>query len=77
MQGNPSTQILSKFYRGTQSSSLLFNQLGFGLEARRLTIESLINIVADAGVECFVANTHASRAFLKTTNAITFINEDI
>ena len=77
MQGNPSTQILWELYRGTQSLGLLFNQLGFGLEARRLTIESLTNIVADARVECFATETHASKAFLETTNAITFTNEDM
>ena len=36
-----------------------------------------MNIVADAGVECFIAKTHASKAFLETTNEITFTVEDM
>ena len=55
----------------------LFNQLGFGLEVRRVAIESLISIAADSGMECFTVESHASRAFLETTNAITFTDEDI
>ena len=55
----------------------LFNHLGFGLEARKVTTESLMRIAVDSGMECFTAESHASRAFLKTTNAITFINKDM
>ena len=36
-----------------------------------------MSIAADSGMECFTAESHASRAFLKTTNAITFTNEDM
>ena len=54
----------------------LFNQLGFGPEARRVATESLMSIAADLGMECFTAESHASRAFLETTNAITFTDED-
>ena len=36
-----------------------------------------MSIVADSGMECFTAESHASRAFLKTTNAITFTDKDI
>ena len=55
----------------------LFNQLGFGPEAKRVATESLISIAADSGMECFTAESHASRVFLETTNAITFTDEDI
>ena len=55
----------------------LFNQLGFGPEARRVATESLMSIAADSGMECFTAESHARRAFLETTNAITFIDEDM
>ena len=55
----------------------LFNQLGFGSEARRVATESLKSIAADSGMECFTAKSHASRAFLETANAITFTNEDM
>ena len=36
-----------------------------------------MGIAADLGMECFTAESHASRAFLGTTNAITFIDEDM
>ena len=55
----------------------LFNQLGFGSEARRVATESFMIIAADSGMECFTAESHASRAYMETTNAITFTNEDM
>ena len=36
-----------------------------------------MSIAADSGIECFTAESHASRAFLETTNAITFTDEDM
>ena len=36
-----------------------------------------MSIAADSGMECFTAESHASRAFLETTNAITFTDEDM
>uniref|UniRef100_A0A2N9HPC3 Reverse transcriptase n=1 Tax=Fagus sylvatica TaxID=28930 RepID=A0A2N9HPC3_FAGSY len=53
----------------------LFNQLGFGPEARNAATEALITIAAESGATCFTAEAHASRAFLETTNAITFTDE--
>ena len=55
----------------------LFNQLGFGPEAKMVAIESLMSIAANSGMECFTVESHASQAFLETTNAITFIDEDM
>ena len=55
----------------------LFNQLGFGLEARRITTESLMSIATDSGVECFTVESYTSWAYLETTNAITFTKEDM
>jgi hypothetical protein len=55
----------------------LFNQLGFGPEARNTATEALITIAAESGATCFTAEAHASRAFLETTNAITFTEEDM
>ena len=55
----------------------LFNQLGFGLEARQVAIESLMSIAADSGMECFTAESHASWVYLETTNTITFTDEDM
>ena len=36
-----------------------------------------MSIVADSAMECFTAESHTSRAFLETTNAISFTNEDM
>ena len=36
-----------------------------------------MSIAADSGMECFTAESHASQAFLETTNAITFTDEDM
>ena len=36
-----------------------------------------MSIVENSGVECFMVESHASRAFLETTNAITFMDKDM
>ena len=36
-----------------------------------------MSIAADLGMECFTAKSHTSRAYLETTNAITFTDEDL
>ena len=71
---HPST--VRTFYKNPKFK-LLFNQLGFRPETRRVAIESLMSIAADSGMECFTAKSHAIRAYLETTNAINFIDEDI
>ena len=68
--------IVKTFQKNPKFKSL-FNQLGFRPEARRVAIESFMSIVADSGMECFTVESHASRAYLETTNAITFTNEDM
>jgi hypothetical protein len=55
----------------------LFNQLRFRPKARNAATEALITIAAESGATCFTAEAHASRAFLETTNAITFTDEDM
>uniref|UniRef100_A0A2N9IIW6 Integrase catalytic domain-containing protein n=1 Tax=Fagus sylvatica TaxID=28930 RepID=A0A2N9IIW6_FAGSY len=55
----------------------LFNQLGLNPETRTAATEAIMAIVADSEAHYFTTETHASRAFLETTNAITFTNEDI
>jgi len=55
----------------------LFNQLRFGSKTRRVAMESLMSIAADLGMECFTVESHASQAYLETTNAITFTDEDM
>ena len=36
-----------------------------------------MSITVDSEVECFMVESHASRAYLETTNAITFTNKDM
>ena len=55
----------------------LFNQLGLNPEARTVATEAIMAIAADFEAHCFTAETHASRVFLETTNAITFTDEDM
>ena len=71
---HPST--IKTFQKSPKFKSL-FNQLEFGLKVRRIAIESLMSIIANSGVECFIAESHASQAYLETINAITFTNEDM
>ena len=55
----------------------LFNQLGLGPEASNAATEAIIAIAVDSWATCFTAEAYASRAFLETTNAVTFIDEDM
>ena len=36
-----------------------------------------MGIPVGSGVECFTVESHASKAFLETTNVITFTDEDM
>uniref|UniRef100_A0A2N9HCW8 Integrase catalytic domain-containing protein n=1 Tax=Fagus sylvatica TaxID=28930 RepID=A0A2N9HCW8_FAGSY len=54
-----------------------FNQLGLNPEACTAATEAIMAITADSKAHYFTAETHASRAFLETTNAITFTNENM
>uniref|UniRef100_A0A2N9GRD8 RNA-directed DNA polymerase n=1 Tax=Fagus sylvatica TaxID=28930 RepID=A0A2N9GRD8_FAGSY len=60
-----------------ESAAASSSLLGFGPEARNAATEALITIAAESGATCFTAEAHASRAFLETTNAITFTDEDM
>jgi len=55
----------------------LFNHLGLKEESRRATTEALVSIAANYGTHCLTAEAHANRAFLETTNVITFTDEDM
>jgi hypothetical protein len=55
----------------------LFDQLGLNPEARTAATKAIMSIAAESGTHCFTAEAHASRAFLKTTNSITFTDEDM
>ena len=46
-------------------------------EARKIATKSLMSIATNSGVEYFIAESHVSRAYLETTNAITFTDEDM
>ncbi|XP_050248604.1 uncharacterized protein LOC126695843 [Quercus robur] len=47
----------------------LFNQLGLN--------EDFVSIAATSGTHCLTTEAHANRAFLETTNVITFTDEDM
>ena len=55
----------------------LFNQLRLKEESGRAATEALVSIAASSGTHCLTAEAHANRAFLETTNVITFIDEDM
>ena len=55
----------------------LFNQLGLKEESRRSATEALVSIAASSGTHYLTTEAHASRAFLETTNVITFTDEDM
>ena len=50
----------------------LFNQLGWGPEARNAATEAIIAIAVDSRVTCFIVEAHTSHSFLETTNVVTF-----
>uniref|UniRef100_A0A2N9HMC5 RNase H type-1 domain-containing protein n=1 Tax=Fagus sylvatica TaxID=28930 RepID=A0A2N9HMC5_FAGSY len=70
-----------KFYEKIQDGTLELRQaqqkLGLNPEARIAATEAIMDIAAKSDAHCFTAKTHASRAFLETTNAITFTDEDM
>ena len=51
---------------------LLFNQLGLTLKARTAATEAIVGIASSSKSHCFTIEAHASRAFLETTNVVTF-----
>jgi hypothetical protein len=55
----------------------LFDQLGLGAEARKMATGALVSIATEFDAQCFTAEAHASRAYLETTNAISFTDEDM
>uniref|UniRef100_A0A2N9G206 Integrase catalytic domain-containing protein n=1 Tax=Fagus sylvatica TaxID=28930 RepID=A0A2N9G206_FAGSY len=71
-----STEDDKKHARSPKFQSL-FNQLGLGPDAKKAATEAIVNIVAGSGSQCYTAEAHASRAFLETTNAVTFTDEDM
>ena len=71
----PPTAI-STFQR-SPTFQTLFNQLGLKQESRRTVTEALVSIAANSGTHYLTAEAYASRAFLETTNAITFTDKDI
>ena len=56
---------------------ILFNQLGLKEESRRATTEALVSIAANSRTHCFIAEAHASHAFLETINVISFTDDNM
>ena len=42
-----------------------------------MATKSLMSITIDLRMECFTAESHASRVYLETSNSITFTNEEM
>jgi hypothetical protein len=42
-----------------------------------MTTGALVSITAESGAQCFTAEVHASQAYIETTNAISFTDEDM
>uniref|UniRef100_A0A2N9IMP1 Integrase catalytic domain-containing protein n=1 Tax=Fagus sylvatica TaxID=28930 RepID=A0A2N9IMP1_FAGSY len=61
-----------KFHEKIQDGTLELPQ-----KLAQQLLRPFMAIAADSGAHCFTAETHASRAFLETTNAITFTDEDM
>jgi len=55
----------------------LFNKLGLKEESRRSVTKALVSIAASSGAHYLTVEAHASHAFLKTTNVITFTDKDM
>uniref|UniRef100_A0A2N9H380 Integrase catalytic domain-containing protein n=1 Tax=Fagus sylvatica TaxID=28930 RepID=A0A2N9H380_FAGSY len=71
--------VVSVVIHGKESQVSVLSSIKLGLnpEARTAATEAIMAIAADSGAHCFTAETHASRAFLETTNAVTFTDEDM
>uniref|UniRef100_A0A2N9IY75 Uncharacterized protein n=1 Tax=Fagus sylvatica TaxID=28930 RepID=A0A2N9IY75_FAGSY len=69
--------VVSVVIHGSASDVDMDEPLGLNPEARTTAIKAIMAIAADSGAHCFTAETHANRAFLETTNAITFTDEDM
>ena len=54
----------------------LFDQLGFGIQARIVATKALMKISVEYGPQCYANEVAATRAFLESTNSITFTYED-
>ncbi len=54
-----------------------FNQLGLSPEARTTATKAIMSIAVESRTHCFTIEAHASCAFLETTNAITFTDQDM
>ncbi|GKV03858.1 hypothetical protein SLEP1_g16100 [Rubroshorea leprosula] len=57
-------------FQQTPKFKMLFDQLGF-------TTEAILTIANETGGECLNVEAHANRAYLESSNAITFIDQDM
>ncbi|CAL8168378.1 unnamed protein product [Prunus armeniaca] len=70
-QGPTASQVL----QSNPKFKSLFDQLGFGPQAREATVVALMNISAESNPHCFT--TQPQRSFLGNDNAIVFTDEDM
>ncbi|GLU03804.1 hypothetical protein SLE2022_209820 [Rubroshorea leprosula] len=56
---------------------MLFDQLGFTTATQRRAIEAILSITNEAGGKCLNVEVYASHAYLESSNAVTFIDEDM
>ncbi|CAL2229411.1 unnamed protein product [Prunus armeniaca] len=71
MQGPTASQVLQR----NPKFKSLFDQLGFGPQAREAAVIALKNISAESNPHCFAAQPQ--RSFLENDNAIVFTDEDM
>ncbi|CAL2229612.1 unnamed protein product [Prunus armeniaca] len=70
-QGPTASQVLQR----NPKFQSLFDQLGFGPQAREAAVVALMNISAESNPHCFAAQPQ--RSFLENDNAIVFTDEDM
>ncbi|KAI5338174.1 hypothetical protein L3X38_017445 [Prunus dulcis] len=70
-QGPTASQVLQR----NPKFRSLFNQLGFGPQARKAVVVALMNISAKSNLNCFTSQPQ--RSFLENDNTIAFTDEDI
>ena len=69
--------VVSRSLHKSPKFKSLFNQLGFGVQARTAASEALMKISTEYGPQCYANEAAATRAFLESTNSITFTDKDM
>ncbi|EXC28861.1 Retrovirus-related Pol polyprotein from transposon 17.6 [Morus notabilis] len=76
-EGNAQRSTIARALHRSPKFQSLFDQLGYGPQARLMATEALMKILAEHRPQCYVSEAQASRAFLESTNSVTFTNEDM